>query len=569
MLNTLQRHLTPILERPPLAALVVGGLIHLLGLLNTLCFNSEGRPYLSSDDGLWYNLFKIAIPFAVPWLITAFGRRLMLTKMNQVMLKYPEMNPDMIIRLKPKGEVEFINRVTREFLQQHAFPLHNPLALLPPAVQEKILHRNSQRLKISCNTHFGEKSINFLIRDDDEGNLFITGRDVTANHRLQQRLNSVTTQLSGLTDALDTALAHYDPLQFELYSSVENLLEEMVRAQTDNRTELTHLMMIESQEDGQRQAHIYSVHQGRVRCDPTPILLSADARDHAINYGKEEVKFLNFEEGHGQSLEQFQQRFHPEVRAKVGTIRSFATYSSGNTAVIAFYSGGDVDFYDASVLKGLAITTESLSRVSLESLQIENAFIYAMDALARASEANDEDTGAHIVRINLYSRAIAVAMGLDYDFVKTIHYSAQMHDVGKIHISPNILKKPGKLTDEEFKAMQAHPIYGAKILGDSPQMEMAAEIARYHHEKFNGGGYPFNLKGDQIPLSARIVAITDVYDALRQARVYKPAFSHEKALAIITEGDGRTSPDDFDPRVLAAFETIHLQMDEIFCANPG
>jgi HD-GYP domain-containing protein (c-di-GMP phosphodiesterase class II) len=139
-----------------------------------------------------------------------------------------------------------------------------------------------------------------------------------------------------------------------------------------------------------------------------------------------------------------------------------------------------------------------------------------------------------------------------------------MHDVGKIHIDPAILKKPGKLTDAEFKIITTHPIIGSKILGDSPYLAMAAEIALNHHEKFNGKGYPHGLKGEEIPLSARIVAIADVYDALRQERVYKPAFSHEKSIQIITEGDGRTSPEDFDPDVLQAFIKSGNKLREIF-----
>lgn len=113
--------------------------------------------------------------------------------------------------------------------------------------------------------------------------------------------------------------------------------------------------------------------------------------------------------------------------------------------------------------------------------------------------------------------------------------------------------------------MKAHPVYGARILGDSPRLIMAREIALHHHEKYNGTGYPHGIKGDAIPLSARIVALADVYDALRQKRVYKPAFSHDKAVNIITEGDGRTLPDDFDPQVLAAFSRIKKKLDYTFC----
>ncbi|QEP45184.1 HD domain-containing protein [Ectothiorhodospiraceae bacterium BW-2] len=266
-----------------------------------------------------------------------------------------------------------------------------------------------------------------------------------------------------------------------------------------------------------------------------------------------------------ETLAQFQQRFNPQIRHHIGgEIRFYAIYKSGATQVISYFEDKIPEVHDAPVLRAITVIAESLRRISEQSRQIEEAFLYTLDALARASEANDEDTGAHILRLNEYSYALAVEMGLERNFCRTIRYSAMMHDVGKIHIHPDILKKPGRLTEQEFHIMQAHPIYGAKILGDSPQMAMAAEIARYHHEKYHGGGYPFGLKGEAIPLSARIVALADVYDALRQKRVYKPAFSHAKAVDIIVNGDGRTEPEHFDPEVLAAFKRIHNQMDDIF-----
>jgi response regulator RpfG family c-di-GMP phosphodiesterase len=204
----------------------------------------------------------------------------------------------------------------------------------------------------------------------------------------------------------------------------------------------------------------------------------------------------------------------------------------------------------------------------VESRESEQAFRYLVAALARASEANDEDTGAHITRINEYARVLAEALGQERAFVDTIHYSAQMHDVGKIHVHPDILKKPGSLSDDEYEHMREHCTYGAHILGDSPRLAMAREIARYHHEKFNGRGYPEGLKGEAIPLSARIVALVDVYDALRQPRVYKSAYSHARALEIITRGEQRTRPDEFDPAVLDAFMRVEATMDAIYRANP-
>lgn len=322
-------------------------------------------------------------------------------------------------------------------------------------------------------------------------------------------------------------------------------------------------VLVMQQDGSELKGYLYQLRNNKVFQDMESIELNTEDYPFARTSLHDELICINWDESK-EHLTSFQQRFSPRIREKVGTIEGYTIYRSGSIEVIGFFHHNNIDYYDGLVLEAVTIISESLNRISQESQQIQGAFTYTLDALARASEANDEDTGSHIIRLNEYARELAIEMGLDDQFVQTIHYSAMMHDVGKIHIHPDILKKPGKLTEQEFHAMQAHPIYGARILGDSPRMIMAADIARYHHEKFNGGGYPTGISGEAIPLAARIVAIVDVYDALRQQRVYKPAFSHEKSVRIITEGDGRTSPDDFDPAIVAAFKAVHEKLDQIF-----
>lgn len=196
--------------------------------------------------------------------------------------------------------------------------------------------------------------------------------------------------------------------------------------------------------------------------------------------------------------------------------------------------------------------------------EVERAFLYTIGALARAAELHDEDTGNHIVRVGKYSEELARTLGCDPAFTRTIAYSAQMHDVGKLHVHPDILKKPGRLSREEWEEMKKHTVYGLRILGDDPRLDMAREVALAHHERWNGQGYPYGLRGENIPLSARIVAVADVYDALRCARTYKPPFEHEETIKIIVKGDDRSSPNHFDPRVLEAFGDIHRLMKEIY-----
>jgi putative two-component system response regulator len=199
------------------------------------------------------------------------------------------------------------------------------------------------------------------------------------------------------------------------------------------------------------------------------------------------------------------------------------------------------------------------------------------------SDLHDNVTGDHIDRIKKFTRVLALkVMELYPDKItpelakQTILFSP-LHDVGKIAISDMILKKPGKLTDEEFVEMQNHTVSGANLLRKTEgffteaehgkELQTAIEIAESHHEKFDGTGYPHRLAGDDIPLSARIVSVADVYDALRSVRPYKKSFTHEEAVEIITVGDGRTKPDHFDPCVLTAFNAVLDEFDEIFNAT--
>jgi two-component system, response regulator RpfG len=160
--------------------------------------------------------------------------------------------------------------------------------------------------------------------------------------------------------------------------------------------------------------------------------------------------------------------------------------------------------------------------------------------LARAGEFRDEETGNHVIRMARYSSLIARAIGMDADYVETVERAAPLHDIGKIGIPDQILRKPARLDSEESIVMRQHAVMGYEILKDSPSkyLRMGALIALGHHEKVDGTGYPNGLVGDHIPLPARIVAVADVYDALTSVRPYKEAWSNERALAFLVDSRG-------------------------------
>jgi len=169
-----------------------------------------------------------------------------------------------------------------------------------------------------------------------------------------------------------------------------------------------------------------------------------------------------------------------------------------------------------------------------------------MVALARGAEAKDTDTGDHIVRVQLLSEELARAIGLDAEEAANIGWSAMLHDVGKLHIPDRILRKPGPLSADEWQIMRQHPIYGEQILREGTGFEMARRIARWHHENVDGSGYPDGLRGARIPLEARIVRVTDAFDAITNVRPYKPARSVEWALEELSRYAGT----QFDPELV-------------------
>ncbi len=219
--------------------------------------------------------------------------------------------------------------------------------------------------------------------------------------------------------------------------------------------------------------------------------------------------------------------------------------------------------------KALYLSNELLEqRVQERTIELHDSYLDTIFIMTRAAEFRDEDTGAHVIRISYYSRELAQILGMDEVFNDEIFVASPMHDIGKIGIPDHILLKTSGFTADEWETMKGHVLMGAKILGNSKSryLIMGAEIALNHHERWDGSGYPNGKSGEEIPLCARIMNICDIYDALRSKRPYKPAYDHVTTMKIMTEGDGRTHPDHFDPVILAAFKQYHQRFADIYTA---
>ena len=207
--------------------------------------------------------------------------------------------------------------------------------------------------------------------------------------------------------------------------------------------------------------------------------------------------------------------------------------------------------------------------------EISESQMATIFALVKLSESRDDDTGAHIERTASFCRLLAskamhhsnYSGEINEKFLETIYKASPLHDIGKVGIPDSILLKPGKLTDEEFAQMKQHVIIGYRTIAEIQKeyknnefLRMGMEICRYHHEKWNGSGYPEGISGEEIPLSARIMAIADVYDALRSKRVYKEAYSHEKSREIIVS----SKVTHFDPVLVELFIGSEKEFEGLF-----
>ena len=250
---------------------------------------------------------------------------------------------------------------------------------------------------------------------------------------------------------------------------------------------------------------------------------------------------------------------------------------SGEPVGMIFFSSSQKNVYNEEHLKFLKTLANSIAISLHQNIFINDILYSSILALAKLAEARDESTGEHLDRMKVYSRAIAELLHknknyleeISIEYIDNIERFSPLHDIGKVGILDEILLKPGKLTTEEFEEMKRHTTFGTEVLRSAEEnmqkkgkslFGMGIEIVEGHHEKWDGSGYPYGKKGTEIPLSARIVALADVFDALTSKRPYKDEFTLDRSISIIAEGRGK----HFDPMIVDVFMANRNYIEELY-----
>jgi len=401
----------------------------------------------------------------------------------------------------------------------------------------------------------------FISKPIDKGELLARIKMLLRQKELTDSLTHAYDNIARLTNIGENILKTFDPLNFDFKSKIDGIVAQIIRQKSD-MTDQPQIVLVSILNEKQKyEWYRYEFALKRVErlefFDAITLTLPKPTNSRLIFYNEplmEEPPFQSFVE---------------RLRGYNIVPRNMVAYMSKDLSIFAINYAREVNAYDAAVLNSIVMQTLFLQSLSSQIKETEDAFEYTVLSLARASEVNDEDTGKHVVRVGLYCALLAKRLNAPAAFVDAIRIQALLHDVGTLHIPSSLLKKRDEFSAAEWFIMKQHTIFGAKIIGDHPRFNIAKTIAFTHHERWDGTGYPQGLYKENIPLEGRISAIADIYDALRNPRIYKAAFDHKTVCEILTNGDGRTMPNHFDPLVLKAFTDLSSKFEEIYETYKG
>ena len=527
------------------------------------------------------------VPYIVPVLVQSFSKSYLRYKNrhSERLLSLPGKRSDPAFIMDRRGTVLLSSGTTRRrFAEAGVRSLSD---LLEPADAERILSAaDSEEGAREFNAFsplfqgWYEVKVSTETKRED---VLVWFRDITKFRRIDETLEQVREYGNRIIEELpqlvehDTSLERLAPLFLTLgYRAV-------FIARTDAESRL--------------HGQVYKEEGDQLHASE-PIAVSRESAA-PIWASRQEERVIYAERAQGESEDEFVRRYpvDPRVRAFLGhPVENFVNYHEGEVSVIAFNLQRRIVPRDLVAMEVLVNNARSVTRMVSYAKENERRFLQAVQGLCAAAEFSDEITGRHIWRVNEYARMLAGDLGFSPEGVKYIGQVAAMHDIGKIAI-PEIIKLDRRLNPEERSRMEMHTAIGAQIIrtmvnccgeGDE-RLSMAGEIALSHHQNWNGSGYPRivdragnwvdplsvseeeyrrlrPLKGEEIPLSARIVALADTYDALRSERQYKPAFSHNEVIKLIRrdERSGLEAAERFGSDLAELFERRQGRMAEIY-----
>ena len=378
-------------------------------------------------------------------------------------------------------------------------------------------------------------------------------------NRLTRRINS----LFDLTDRIYQATSLDEIIQF-VYEEFNGLLP----------IDWVAMLRMDVSEDKMIVGHIYSdkehiLHEGDAIPLSHPVIKEVLSQGKVLSFDNVEKELENYS-----TNDEF---FINLARMKMKSLIVFPLSISGDERALLIFATHEENAYRTSHRELLNNITSQVSHAFDRSIGMESLVVSAVEGLAKLAESRDPETGDHLVRMSLYSYILATELydngiyqgELKSSYPRHVFHFAPMHDIGKVGIEDGILLKPGKLSDDEWTEMKKHPVIGADVLrrcenqvnkAGYSMFKIGIEIAEGHHEKYDGTGYPYQRKGREIPLSARIVALADVFDALTSRRPYKEAWPVEKALKLIDDESGK----HFDPDVVKAFKNALPKIMEVY-----
>lgn len=489
---------------------------------------------------------------------------------------YPETNPDFVLEWDRYKGITYKNKAVNDYITQRGLNRESLNKLLPADFENymrRLVGTDNKLYDVEANLNENIFSYTFTPFKADGDKVLIIGKDVTAKKALEEEMDFAYDRTKQILDFIESVLKELRFIDLEEVIDIKSVTSQALRDITDQVSMYpTHIFIALENDERLLEGYIVTKHHGQQRLISDKITIHP-REIHNLIQERDQGSFANWYDNCS-DIEQFQNIFPEKLRKHIPEIRNYASHRIAGEkqgVLIAVNYPKDVNLYDSETIKGLSVAVGTLLSIQSQFRDKEQAQFTVFTKMAELAERRDQETGEHLKRMRNYARIIAqeLAKKEEYkdlitpDYIRRLYNAAPLHDIGKVGIPDSILQKPGKLDDKEYEIMQKHTIIGGQVLEGPKFLDMAKDIAYYHHEKYDGSGYPFGLTGNNIPLCARIVAIADVYDAMTSKRVYKEAFSHDRTKKLISICSGG----HFVPEVVEAFlarEKDFLRIKEMY-----